>query len=80
MTKENIISLCDLKKNQEAVIVSVTAGLKVAKRLADLGLTPNTTIKVLRKTIFCGPVEVQVRGTNLILGKGMATKILVKKL
>ena len=81
MIKEkNIINLCALEKNQQAVIVSITACAKAAKRLADLGLTPNTPIKILRKTIFCGPIEVQIRGTNLVLGKGVATKIFVKKL
>lgn len=80
MKKEDVMSLCDLKKNQLAVIVVITAKHKEAKRLADLGLTPNTPIKILRKTLFCGPMEIQVRGTKLILGKGLATKIFVKKL
>ncbi len=79
MTKKNAISLCDLEKDQNALIVAIIAGHKSAKRLADLGLTPNTPIKILRKTIFCGPMEVQVRGMNLVLGKGVAAKVLVKK-
>jgi Fe2+ transport system protein FeoA len=80
MTKENVITLSDLETNHEAVITAVTARHKEAKRLADLGLIPNTTIKVLRRTLFCGPMEILARGSKLILGKGVATKILVKKL
>jgi DtxR family transcriptional regulator, Mn-dependent transcriptional regulator len=80
MIKENVISLCDLEKNQQAIIVAITAGHKAAKRLADSGLTPSTTIKIIRKTIFCGPMEIQVRGTKMVLGKGVAAKIFVKKL
>ncbi|CAL7962448.1 ferrous iron transport protein A [Gammaproteobacteria bacterium] len=80
MMKENVITLSALEKNHEAIIVAVTAGHKAAKRLADLGLTPNTTIKILRRTLFCGPMEIQARGSKLILGKGVTTKILVRKL
>ena len=79
MTKEHLINLTSLKKNQHAVIVAITAGHKPAKRLADMGLTPNTPIMIVRKTLFCGTIEVKVRGSNLILGKSIASKILVKK-
>jgi len=80
MTKEHLINLTSLEKNQHAVIISITAGHKAAKRLADMGLTPNTPVMIVRKTLFCGPIEIKVRGSNLILGKGVASKILVKKL
>jgi Fe2+ transport system protein FeoA len=78
MNEHTIISLCDLEKNQEATIVIINTNDKEAKRLADLGLTPNTPIKIIRKTMFCGPMEVHVRGANIALGKGLAAKILVK--
>ena len=80
MTKEHLINLTSLKKNQHAVIISITAGHKAAKRLADMGLTPNTPVMIVRKTLFCGPIEIKVRGSNLILGKSVASKILVKRL
>lgn len=75
----DIISLMNLGISHSAVIVSITAGPKSAKRLADLGLTPNTPIMVIRKAPFHGPIEIKVRGSNLILGRGIAAKILVKK-
>ncbi len=75
----NTISLCDLEKNQKATIVAITANDKKAKRLADLGLIPNTPIEIIRKTMFCGPMEIKVRGINIALGQGVAANILVKK-
>ena len=80
MNKDETLSLYRLEKNCPAIIVELTAGNKSSKRLADLGLTPKTEIKVLRKTLFCGPLEIEARGTKIVLGKGLATKILVKKL
>lgn len=78
--KEEIVNLGDLEKKQSARIVTIAAEHKVIKRLADLGLVPNTQVKILRKTIFYGPLVIQVRGISLALGKGVAKKILVRKL
>lgn len=80
MSKESLITLCDLKKGQKASIIDIDAGSKATKRLVDMGLTPNTEIEIIRKTLFCGPVEVKVRGSNIILGTQIAAKIFVKKL
>lgn len=71
-------SLIDLKDGQDAVILSITAGWKATKRLADLGLTPNTRIKILRKAPLGGPIEVEVRGTKVVIGRGLAAKICAK--
>ena len=80
MPQNHIITLCNLEKGVKATIVEIIADNKATKRLADLGLTPNTPITIIRKTMFCGPMEVQVRGANIALGKGVAAKVLVKPL
>jgi len=43
-----------------------------------LGLTKGTEIKLLRMAPLYGPIELYVRGTNLIIGRGMASKIYVE--
>lgn len=75
MRKE--IYLTDLKEGQVAEIKSVTGGWGATKRLADLGLTPGTKIKILRIAPVLGPVEIEVRGSRLVLGRGLASKVLV---
>ena len=47
------------------------------KRLSDLGLTPGTKITVVKSAPFNGPLEVNVRGSRLAIGRGMASRILV---
>jgi Fe2+ transport system protein FeoA len=79
MIREKLMSLAALEKDQFAIIVTVIAHHRTAKRLADLGLTPNTMVRVIRKTLFGGALEIKVRGSNLILGKAVATKILVNR-
>jgi Fe2+ transport system protein FeoA len=80
MKEKNEMPLIKLGKNCPAVIITINAGSKAIKRLADLGITPNTHIKILRKAGAHGPIEIHARGSNLVLGKGIVSKILVKKL
>jgi len=79
MKKEKGLFLVNLKEGESAEIISILEGQMVTKRLSDLGLIPGTKIKVLRKTPFFGPIEIEVRGSELALGRGIAAKILVKK-
>lgn len=71
-------TLDKLGKNQEATIIDIIGCPRSAKRLADLGLTPSTKIQIVRKTALSGPVEIKAKGTNLVLGRGIATKIRVE--
>ena len=70
--------LIDLKEGQRATIISISGGRGAAQRLADLGLTPETKIKVISAAPFAGPVEIEVRGSKLALGQGIASKIIVE--
>lgn len=49
-----------------------------AKRLADLGILPGTRLKVVRRAPFGGPVEVEVGGSRFMIGRGLASKIIVE--
>ncbi len=69
--------LTDLKDGQIGIIISIAGGRKASKRLADLGLAPGAGIKVLSKTMFSGPVQIEVCGSKLVLGSGLASKIIV---
>lgn len=74
------IYLIKLKPNENAEVVSILGGKGSSKRLFDLGLTHGTKIKLLRKALGRGPVEIQFRGSRLVIGYGLASKIQVKKL
>ncbi|MFZ7124755.1 MAG: FeoA family protein [Desulfobacterales bacterium] len=55
---------------------SVRAGQKLESRLAALGLTPGTEVLIVNNG-GNGPFIVEVKGSRLILGRGMAQKIVV---
>jgi ferrous iron transport protein A len=74
------LSLADIKDGQRGVIISLSGGKMSTKRLADLGLSPGHEIKIVRKTLFSGPVQIEVSGSRLVLGRGLAAKIIIELL
>jgi ferrous iron transport protein A len=68
----------DIKDGQKGVIISISGGRMSVKRLADLGLSPGKEIKIIRKTLFSGPVQIEAGGSRLVLGRGLASKIIVE--
>ena len=71
--------ITDLRNGESGIIKSVDSGWGFKRRIMDMGLTPGTKVTVIRSAPFHGPVEVDVRGSKLALGRGMAEKIFVEK-
>jgi ferrous iron transport protein A len=80
ISESNVTVLTNMRDGQAGTIISIDAGKKATKRLADLGLIPGKDIKILRKTLFSGPVEIRVSGSRLAIGRGLASKIVVEVL
>jgi len=77
MTNKTIL-LINMEKGQHGRVVSITGGRIAVKRLADMGLTINSKVKLVRKAMFHGPVEVEVISSRLVIGRGLASKIMVE--
>jgi ferrous iron transport protein A len=59
-------------------VVAINAGWGLQRRLADLGLTHGVQIRVMSGQC-CGSVLIDLRGSRVGLGRGVAQKILVKE-
>ena len=70
--------LSDCNKGEELTVISVQAGHRAKRRLANLGIIPGIVIIKKREAPFRGPLEILVKGTNLVIGRGLASKIYVK--
>ena len=57
-------------------VVDIRAGRGLTRRLADMGLTPGVNIRIINSQMS-GPVVIDLRGSRLVLGHGVAQKILV---
>ena len=76
---EETSSLADLPQGEKGVVAFALGGHGLVRRLAEMGLTPGTEVRVVRCAPFHGPIEISVRGVSLALGRGVASKIFVKR-
>jgi ferrous iron transport protein A len=70
------LSECEIGEVVE--VLGVDAGFKAKRRLANLGIIPGVIIKKKKSAPFKGPVEIKVKGSSLVVGRGLAEKIIVK--
>ncbi len=75
----NNIPMClhSCESGVELKVLRVDAGMSAKRRLANLGIIPGVKIIKNRVAPFCGPVQISVRGSSLVLGRGLASKIIV---
>lgn len=74
--KSEMMPLSMVSPNDMVEVAAVKAGWGLQRRLADLGLTPGVTVRVIRSGKN-GPLVLDVRGSRLALGHGVAHKIMV---
>jgi len=67
-------TLLSLKVGEKGVVVRILGGQGACKRLNELGFVPGTEVKLVNK-ISSGPVMIQVKGSKLALGRGLANKV-----
>jgi len=74
-----LIPLAMVSSGEVVQVVDVRAGWGFRRRLADMGLTPGVTIRVVNGQMS-GPIVINLRGSRLVLGHGVAQKILVRRI
>ena len=75
---ESVIPLSNLNEKKKGKIVEITGGHHVKRRLHVMGIHTGKTIKMKTKQPFCGPLTIEVCGTQMTIGRGIASKIQVK--
>ena len=76
MKNEQLIPLSMVKAGEKVRLVSVDAGRSLNSRLAAMGLVPDVEIIVVSNG-HPGPFVISVKDSKMMLGKGMAHKIMV---
>ena len=79
LSEEKEKSLSLIKSGNNVRLVSITGGAFMRSRLVSMGLLQGTTMEVVKNS-GRGPVIVSVRGSRLVLGRGMAHKIMVESI
>ncbi|SHE65242.1 ferrous iron transport protein A [Thermoanaerobacter uzonensis DSM 18761] len=73
-----IVPLAMLPVGKNAVIVNVVGGEGIRRRLTELGLSRGAVIRVIKKDI--GPLIIALDESRMVLGFGMAQKIMVEEI
>ena len=68
------LPLIHFPSGSKVVIASLTGGGGARSKLYAMGLTPGTEIQIVSNG--SGPCRMKVRDSELVLGQGLATKVL----
>ncbi|RLI91024.1 MAG: ferrous iron transport protein A [Candidatus Altiarchaeales archaeon] len=69
--------LSELKIGDFGTVIRIEES-SIRKRMLDMGFTPGTKIKIMRKAPLGDPICCEIRGTLVSLRKEEASKIIVK--
>ncbi len=69
--------LIDVKEGKSVRVKEICGGIGLRNRLAAIGIYPGGTIKVVKSPP--GPMIIEVAGSRIAIGKGMASKIEVEE-
>ena len=75
--KDPGMSLSSVPSGKRVRLMTVDAGRGLRARLAAMGLVPGVEIEVVRNT-GRGPFVVAVKGSRVMLGRGMVQKVIVE--
>jgi DtxR family Mn-dependent transcriptional regulator len=74
---EKLVSICSLREGDQGKVSFIRGEHKVLQRLLDMGLTPGTSLSIVRVAPLKGPIEVGVRGAKVALGQDIAVNVFV---
>jgi len=78
MTHKTTISLSMVGPGRRVRLASIDAGEELRSRLAAMGMVRNVEILVVSNSCP-GPFVVNVKGTKIAIGRGMAQKVMVEQ-
>ncbi len=78
MTVKKQVNLRQMYPGQRGTVLRVDGGMGLLSRLSAMGVRPGKKITKVSSMLMRGPVTVQLGGTRLAIGFGMAGRILVE--
>ena len=61
-------------------VIGFEGGETLQRRLSQLGFIPGSEARVVRIAPFHGPLLIEADGREIVLGRGVAKKIIVEKI
>lgn len=73
------IPLSQLREGMVARIKYLTSGFGLQRKISALGIRIGKNVRVVSSHRFGGPIVVEVEGTRIAIGRGVANKIIVEQ-
>ncbi len=70
--------LTTIESGKSVILLYIDGGYGSQKKLLDMGLIPGESIKIINNSGL-GSLTVNIKGSRLALGRGLAEKIFVKE-
>lgn len=70
-------TLLDLKVGETAVVMKMSGGFRMQVQLKNLGFHEGVAVTLVRKSAIGGPLMVTINGSNVAIGRGIASRILI---
>ena len=77
MSEKKEILLSNIEAGRRVKLIRVNAGAGLKSRLAVMGILPGGEFEVMSNG-HPGPFVVKAKGTKMVLGRGMAHRVLVE--
>ena len=74
------MNLLNVNNGRWVRVVNFRGGWGMQRRLAQLGFIPGNKIRIIRKAPFHGPLILEVEGREIVLGRRIASHIIVEYL
>ena len=77
MSDSEQITLRQMQTGQSGILVQIQGGRGLMTRLSALGVRPGKRITKVSSMYMRGPITIQLDGTQVAVGFGMANRIIV---
>ncbi len=74
-----MMTLDKIFESRKARVIDIQGGQGIRQRLGQMGIHPGDTITILRFGALRGPILVEVHGSQVALGRGIASRIIVEE-
>ena len=76
--EKKLVTLYQMRAGQSGKVIDIKGGYGLLRRLGALGIRPGRRVTKLSNMLMRGPVTVQSGRTQLAIGFGMASRIMVE--
>lgn len=73
-----LITLIELENGEVGEIVKLDGGIQLKKKLSSLNIRIGKEVKKIASQPFNGPIVMKIDNTKITMGRGMASKIILK--